>query len=57
MSFAENMGKNLKDAVSIKLDCGHPNIESGKQCPLCGQTVPVQEITNEEQENKQEGSS
>jgi hypothetical protein len=26
---------NQKDGVTVSLECGHPDVEHGSQCPLC----------------------
>jgi hypothetical protein len=27
------------DAVSISMECGHPNVQPNETCPLCGKVV------------------
>lgn len=42
----------MGDGVETNLQCGHPNVEAGRRCELCGQVVERQEIQKEEQREK-----
>lgn len=40
--FGDTM--RMGDAFGMKLECGHPDIEPGKVCPLCGKSVPAGDL-------------
>lgn len=37
------------DGVGVGLQCGHPNVQPGKVCPLCGSETP--QADNKEEKN------
>jgi hypothetical protein len=33
-----------RDGVALSLECGHPNVQPGETCPLCGKNLLLEAI-------------
>ena len=42
-------GMRQRDDLAVALGCGHPNVQPGEKCPLCGHTLQAEEKNEEQQ--------
>ena len=40
------------DGVDVGLQCGHPNVQRGETCSLCGAVMPHAEDKSSDEEDK-----
>jgi hypothetical protein len=43
-----------KDGVALGLACGHPHIQAGERCPLCGTDLPPVDKETENAESQEQ---